>query len=162
MQFCKHEDHWKAQCPKLRNKNQLQHQSQFWNPGNQTHSNANRPPHGCIPPQGYRPPQFDTTTVATSGSFYDPCTLAKQFQKFLFLQPQPLFASSSVGQLTHNSLGMLFSIWILDSSASHYMSPDSSFFTFMSHSSFVPVLIVDDTPMPLVGVGYVVTLNLSL
>ena len=57
---------------------------------------------------------------------------------------------------------MLFSIWILDSSASHYMSLDYSFFTFMSHSSSVLVLIADDTPMPLVGVGYVVTLNLSL
>ena len=70
-------------------------------------------------------------------------------------------ASSSVGQLTHNSLGMSSSIWILDSSSSHHMSPDSSCFTSMSHSSFVPVMTIDDTPVPLAGVGSNVTPNFS-
>ena len=67
-----------------------------------------------------------------------------------------------VDQLTHNSLGMLSFIWILDSSASHHMSPYSSWFTSMSHSSFVPIRTADDTPMPLAGVGYVLTPNISL
>ena len=71
-------------------------------------------------------------------------------------------ASSSVGQLTHNSSSVSSFIWILDSSATHHMSPNSSCFTSMSHSSFVPVMIVDGTPMPLAGVGYVVTPNLPL
>ena len=71
-------------------------------------------------------------------------------------------ASSSIGQLTHNSSGMSYSIWILDSGASHHMSPDSSYFTSKSHSSSILVMTVDDTPMPLVGVGSVITPNLSL
>ena len=70
-------------------------------------------------------------------------------------------ASSSVGQL-NNSSGMSSSIWILDSSVFHHMSLDSSCFAFMSHSSFIPIMIADGTPMLLAGVGYVVTSNLSL
>ena len=84
------------------------------------------------------------------------------FQKFLSLQPQAMFASSSVGQLTHNSSGMSSSIWILDSGTSHHMSPDSSCFTSMSHSSYVLVMIVDGTSMSLAGVGSIVSTNLSL
>ena len=57
---------------------------------------------------------------------------------------------------------MSSSTWILDSSASHHMSSDSSCFASMSHLSFVPVMTADGTPIPLVGVGYVVTSNLSL
>ena len=71
-------------------------------------------------------------------------------------------ASSSVGQLIHNSSGMAFSTWILDFGASHHMSPDSSCFTYMFHSSSVLVMTINGTPMPLAGVGYVVTPNLSL
>ena len=47
------------------------------------------------------------------------------------------------------------------SSASHHMSLDSSYFTSMSHSSSVPVMTIDGTPMPLAGVGSIVTPNLS-
>ena len=68
---------------------------------------------------------------------------------------------SSVSQLTHNSSGMSYSTWILDSGASHHMSPDSSCFTSMSHSSSAPVMTTDGTPMPLAGVGSVVTPNIS-
>ena len=73
-----------------------------------------------------------------------------------------MYASFSVGQLTHNSSSMSSSIWILDSGASHHMSQDSSCFTSMSHSSFVPVMTADGTLMPLAGVGSIVTPNLSL
>ena len=71
-------------------------------------------------------------------------------------------ASSSVGQLTHNSSGMSSFIWILDSGASHHMSSDSSCFTSMSHSYSVPVMTVDGTPIHLADVGFVVTPSLSL
>ena len=71
-------------------------------------------------------------------------------------------ASSSVGQLTHNSSSMSSSIWILDSSASHHMSLDSSCFASMSHSSSIPIMTVDGLPMPLDGVDSIVTPNLSL
>ena len=64
-----------------------------------------------------------------------------------------MFASSSIGQLTHNSSSKLYYIWILASGASHNMFPYSSCFTSLSRSSSVPIMIVDDTPMPLADVG---------
>ena len=42
--FCKQKGYWKAQCPKLRQKNQV------WKHDSQSQSNAHRPP------QGYKPP----------------------------------------------------------------------------------------------------------
>ncbi|KAJ6993058.1 hypothetical protein NC653_016247 [Populus alba x Populus x berolinensis] len=83
--FCKQKGHWKAQCPKLR------HQNQAWKPGNQSQSNAHRPP------QGYKPQHHNTAAVASSSSITDPNILAEQFQKFLSLQPQAMSASSSIG-----------------------------------------------------------------
>jgi hypothetical protein len=71
-------------------------------------------------------------------------------------------SSSSIGQLPHSSSGMSHSVWVLDSSASHHMSQDSSSFTFVSSSSFIPVMTTDGTLMPLAGVGYIVTPHLSL
>ena len=57
---------------------------------------------------------------------------------------------------------MLHSEWVLDSGASYHMSQDSSFFTFVSPSPSILVMIADDTLMPLTGVGFVVTPPLSL
>ena len=148
--FCKQKGHWKAQCPKLRQQNQA------WKPGNQSQSNAHRPP------QGYKPPQPNTAAVASSDPFTDHGTLAEQFQKFLSLQPHAMSASSSVGQLPHSSSGMSHSVWVLDSGASHHMSPDSSSFTSVSPSSSILVATADGTLMPLAGVGSVVTPHLSL
>jgi hypothetical protein len=70
--------------------------------------------------------------------------------------------SSSVGQLPHSSSGMSHSKWVLDSGASYHMSPDSSNFTSVSPSSSIPIITVDDTPIPLAGVGSIVTPHLSL
>ncbi|KAJ6859953.1 hypothetical protein NC651_036317 [Populus alba x Populus x berolinensis] len=66
------------------------------------------------------------------------------------------------GQLPHSSLGMSHSKWVLDSSASHHMSPDSSSFTSVFPSPSIHVMTINDTPMPLAGVGSVVTPHLSL
>jgi len=71
-------------------------------------------------------------------------------------------ASSSIGQLPHSSSGMSHSEWVLDSGASHHMSPDSSSFTYVSPSPSIPVMTTDGTHMPLIGVGSVVTPHLSL
>jgi len=147
--FCKHKGHWKAQCPKLRQQNQA------WKSGSQSQSNAHRSP------QGYKPPHHNTAAVASPGSITDPNTLAEQFQKFLSLQPQAM-STSSIGQLPHSSSGMSHSEWVLDSGASHHMSPDSSSFTSVSPLSSIPVMTADGTPMPLTGVGSVVTPHLSL
>ena len=57
-------------------------------------------------------------------------------------------ASSFIGRFTHNSSSILSSILILDSGASHYMSPDSSCFTSMSQSSSIHVMTVDGTLCP--------------
>jgi len=57
---------------------------------------------------------------------------------------------------------MSHSEWVLDSGASHHMSPDSSSFTSVSPLSSIPVMTADGTPMPLAGVGSVVTPHLSL
>jgi hypothetical protein len=73
-----------------------------------------------------------------------------------------MFASPSIGQLPHSSLGISYSESVLNSSASHYMSPDSSYFTFVSPSPFIPIMTDDDTLIPLVGVGSVITPHLSL
>jgi len=134
----------------------LRHQNQAWKSGSQSQSNAHRPP------QVYKPPHHNTAAVAFPGSITDPNTLAEQFQKFLSLQPQTMSASSSIGQLPHSSSGMSHSKWVLDSGASHHMSPDSSSFTYVSPLSSIPVMTADGSPMPLAGVGSLVTLHLSL
>jgi hypothetical protein len=69
---------------------------------------------------------------------------------------------SFVGQLPHSFSGMSFSEWVLDSDASHHMSPDFSFLTYVPSSSFIIVITADDTSMSLAGVGSVVTSHLSL
>ena len=69
--------------------------------------------------------------------------------------------SFSIGQLPHSFPGMSHSEWVLDSSVSHHISPDSSSFTSVSPLSSIPIMTTDDTPMPLVGVGSVVTPHLS-
>jgi hypothetical protein len=88
--------------------------------------------------------------------------LAEQFQNFLSLQLQAMSASSFIGQLPHSSSSMSHSEWVLDSGASYHMSPDSSSFTSVSPLSSIPVMTADGTPMPLAGVGSVVTPHLSL
>jgi hypothetical protein len=72
-----------------------------------------------------------------------------------------MYDSPSVSQLPYSSLGMSHSEWLLDYSASHHMSLDSSSFTFVSPSPSFLVMIVDGTLMLLVGVGSIVTPHLS-
>jgi hypothetical protein len=48
------------------------------------------------------------------------------------------------------------------SGASHHMSPDSLYFTFVSPSLSIPIMIADNALMPLVGVSSVVTPHLFL
>jgi hypothetical protein len=57
---------------------------------------------------------------------------------------------------------MSHSEWVLDSDASHYMSPDSSSFTSVFPLLSILVMTVDDTLMSLVGVSSVITPHLSL
>ena len=52
--------------------------------------------------------------------------------------------------------------WVLDSGASHHMSPDFLSFASMSPSSSIHVMIADDTLMPLENVSSIITPHLSL
>ena len=68
----------------------------------------------------------------------------------------------SIGQLPYSSSGMSHSEWVLDSGASHHMSPYSSSFTSVSPLPSIHVMTADGTLMPLASVGSVVTPHLSL
>jgi len=68
----------------------------------------------------------------------------------------------SIGQLPYSSSGISHSEWVLDSGASHHMSPYSSSFTSVSPLPSIHVMTADGTLMPLASVGYVVTPHLSL
>ncbi|KAL5844545.1 hypothetical protein ACOSQ3_010599 [Xanthoceras sorbifolium] len=70
--------------------------------------------------------------------------------------------SSPIGQSPPNSSGMSSFVWVLDSGASHHMSPNSKFFVSLCPVLFTSVTTADGTPMPLAGVGSVVTFQLSL
>jgi len=70
-------------------------------------------------------------------------------------------AFSFIGQLPYSSSGMSHSEWVLDSGASHHMSPYSSSFTSVSPLSSIPVMTANGTSMLLAGVGSVVTPHLS-
>ncbi|XP_048231249.1 uncharacterized protein LOC125370282 [Ricinus communis] len=58
--------------------------------------------------------------------------------------------------------GISPSSWILDSGASNHMSPNLSSFTSLTPKVSVPITSASGTPMPLQGVGSVITLSLSL
>ena len=52
--------------------------------------------------------------------------------------------------------------WVLDSGASHHMSPDSSSFSSLCPSPSISVMTADGTPMPLAGIGSIVMPHLFL
>lgn len=70
---------------------------------------------------------------------------------------------SSSGLPSFNISGKSSYLWVLDSGASHHLSPSSSSFVSTSHShSSMSGMTIDGTPMSLVGVGFVCTSHLSL
>ncbi|KAL3579764.1 hypothetical protein D5086_017599 [Populus alba] len=73
-----------------------------------------------------------------------------------------MYVSSFIGQLPHSSSGMSLSKWVLDSDASHHMSPNSLSLASVSPSSSIHVMIVDDTLMLLASVGFAIVPHLSL
>ena len=66
-----------------------------------------------------------------------------------------LSATSSTCLLSSGSSSMSSSVWVLDFGAFNHMSPYSSSFISLCPTAFVFVMIADDTPMPLAGVGSV-------
>ena len=52
--------------------------------------------------------------------------------------------------------------WVLNSSALHYISPDSSSFAYVFFSSCILGMTNDNTYISLTGIGFVVIPHLSL
>ncbi|XP_075489501.1 uncharacterized protein LOC142528343 [Primulina tabacum] len=149
-----HNTQWKPQQqhqPSLNTpwKPQQQHQPSQnipWKPGNPSNQWT------------YRPPQSNNAVAAPSLDPY----LFEQFQQFLASQPHAMSASSHIGLSSSGTSGISSSIWVLDYGTSHHMSPDLSSFASLSHNSSIEIVTADDTPIPLVGVGSLVTCCLSL
>ncbi|XP_075489641.1 uncharacterized protein LOC142528475 [Primulina tabacum] len=106
----------------------------------------------------YRPPQSNNAVAAPSLDLY----LFEQFQQFLASRPHAMSAYSHIGLSSSRTSGISSSIWVLDSGASHHMSLDLSSFASLSHNFSIEIVTADGTPMPLVGVGSLVTCRLSL
>ncbi|KAI3769398.1 hypothetical protein L6452_00500 [Arctium lappa] len=144
--FCKKKGHWKSQCPELMGRNQSQQSG--------------------ILRQSHRfPPQFSTAAaVSPSGSTTNPtlASITEQLQKLLDVQSHAMFVSSPIGQSISNESGMHSTTWILDSGASFHMSPNSKLFASLNPMPSVPVMTADGTPMPLAGIGSIVSSNFSL
>lgn len=98
------------------------------------------------------------------GHAYSPTVsvFAEQFQRFLLTQPQATSAISIIGLLSSRSPGISSSIWILDSGASHHMSPNFNSFVPLHPAPSVPIMTADGTPMSIAGTGSVSTSHLSI
>ncbi|XP_062100793.1 uncharacterized protein LOC133806717 [Humulus lupulus] len=151
--FCKQKGHWKAQCPKLLNRVQSPNQSPHWKSGNQPH----RPLHSMSSNMAAIVPPTDSgSTPSTSID-----TLTEQFQKFIASQPHAMSASSHIGLPSSSTPGISSSIWVLDSGASHHMSPNSNSFMSIKSTPSVSVMTADGTPMPLAGIVSICTPKMS-
>ncbi|KAL8097015.1 hypothetical protein AgCh_030193 [Apium graveolens] len=73
-----------------------------------------------------------------------------------------MYVSSSTGLLSIGTSSLYSSLWILDSGASHHMSPHWTSFVSFSDDSSLSIMTADGTPMSLRGVGFVVTPTVSL
>ncbi|KAI3815242.1 hypothetical protein L1987_14903 [Smallanthus sonchifolius] len=83
----------------------------------------------------------------------------EQFRQFLAANPT---AMSAAGLSSSGTSGISSSLWILDSGASHHMSPYLSSFLSLSHVSHVSVMSASATSMLVEGVGSVSTPYVSL
>lgn len=132
--FCKEKGHWKAQCPLLLSKGKPQQQQRPqntpWKPRQRPQPSQNNPwkPGNPSNQWTYRPPQSNNAVAAPS---LDP-NIFEQFQQFLTSQPHAMSASSHIGLSSSGSSGISSSLWVLDSGASHHMSPDLSSFVSLS------------------------------
>ncbi|KAJ9548438.1 hypothetical protein OSB04_020981 [Centaurea solstitialis] len=173
--YCKQKNHWKSQCPLLLNRGKQQRPQQQQNkaPGSFQSPTQFRPPGPT--PWAPRPPQFAAAAPSPvehdfqpSGtpppSVLDP-QVFEQFKQFLASNPIAMSASMShscSGLSSTNTSGIPSSLWILDSGASHHMSPHLISFTSLSPRSPVSVMSASSTPMQVEGVGSIVTPQLSL
>lgn len=89
------------------------------------------------------------------------CDIAEQLQKLLATQSRVIYASYIKGLNSSCLSSISLSIWIIDSKASHYISYDAKSFVSLNTTSYMSVMTIDDTHMPLEGIGSISTPNLS-
>lgn len=63
--------------------------------------------------------------------------------------------SSSLSDMSHSK-------WIFDSRASHHKSFDNKSFLSLNNVSSMLIMTADETPMPLLNIGYVSIIKMSL
>ncbi|KAJ9553465.1 hypothetical protein OSB04_017510 [Centaurea solstitialis] len=163
--YCKQKNHWKSQCPLLLNKGNKQQrpqQQQNKAPGSFKPPPQFRPPGPT--PWAPRPPPFADaapspiehdfqSTVTPPPSALDPHVF-EQFKQFLASNPIAMSASmphSGSGLSSTSTSGIPSSLWILDSGASHHMSPHLISFTSLSPRSPVSIMSASSTPMQVEG-----------
>ncbi|KAK4485459.1 hypothetical protein RD792_008100 [Penstemon davidsonii] len=167
--FCKKKGHWKSQCPVLMRQKPLQqqqpqHQSQPpWRYGNQQRPNMNSRPNTAAVVPSSDSASFGGSP-SSSSSMDSLAEQIQQIQKILAIQPHAMSAASTphIGLSPPGSSGKSPSTWLLDSGASHHMSPDSTVFTVLHSKPYGSVTTADGTPMPLAGIGPIDTPNMSL
>ncbi|KAM3302948.1 putative mitochondrial protein like [Capsicum chacoense] len=164
--FCKQKNHWKAQCPLLLNKVKQPQSGQQQKYGQQKSPSRS----SGAPPWSSRPPQFaaaapsvDVESVSTMPpSALDP-QVFEQFRQFFVSNPTAMSASMShSGSVSSSTSGIPSSLWILDSGASHHMSPHLSSFGSLSPISPISVMSASAVPMSVEGVGSVTTPHIVL
>ncbi|TLX69530.1 hypothetical protein E9993_22940, partial [Labilibacter sediminis] len=158
--FCRKKGHWKSQCPMLKGNQQQQQPAQQQVKAPAQSSGQSRFPK---PPQyAAAAPTAPADSDFTPPSALDP-TVLEEFKRFLANNPSAMSVSVPHSGLSSSSTsGIPSSLWILDSGASHHMSPYKSSFVSMSSRSPLSVMSASSTPMSVEGVGSIVTPYISL
>lgn len=90
-----------------------------------------------------------------SPSALDP-KVFESFRQYLASNPTTMYASMShSGPTSSGTSGIPSSLSILDSGATHHMTPHLSSFTSLSHVSSISVMSASDASMLVEGVGFV-------
>lgn len=78
-----------------------------------------------------------------------------KLQKTLATHPPAMSTSYVKGLNSYSLSDMSPSISSFEYDASHIISYDSQPFTFLNPASYMSFMIIDDTYMPLLGIGYI-------
>ena len=87
----------------------------------------------------------------------------ESFRQYLASNPTAMSASMShSGPSSSDTSGIPSSLWILDSGATHHMTPHLSSFTSLSQVSSISVKSAGDTSMLVEGVGFIYVSHITL
>lgn len=142
--FCKEKGHWKAQYSRLKASKKI-----FKSPSSNVVVAA---------PTTIGSGSDHVYPSETTSQIFD---IAEQLQKLLATQSRAMSASFIKGLKSFYLSGIYPSMWILDSGASHRMSYDAKSFVSLNTAPSMSVMTADGTHMPLAGISFVSTPNLS-